>query len=155
MRRPALKFGTNPHGSVSRRRPRLFGSRSGGDSSPLAHGKWGISEFGESVVLACRATEDLGWIIFLYGLRVQPHHRCDGERATGIPQGDPETRRRNVCAQKNERCSCAGRVLASQWETLMAEHGQAAAPRLLALLSTGGDRDEKRCAMRCPAGPGA
>src|SRR5262245_30369940 len=32
--------------------------------SPLAHGKWGISEFGQSVVLACRATEDLGWIIF-------------------------------------------------------------------------------------------
>jgi hypothetical protein len=111
--------------------------------SPMAHGKWGISEFGDSVVLATRATEDLGWTVL-----------CTASlcaRAVGVGAGE----QLDLLAALLKRAASGVRPVAvtstaagassampADVETLLADHGAAAAPWLLALLAAGRAADE-------------
>ena len=109
--------------------------------SPLAHGRWGISEFGQTVVLACRATEDLGWIIFCTA------SVCS--RTIGVTAEEQLELFRAILKRAATTATLKPRALATQttpidMETLLAEQGRVAAPWLLALLGTGGNRDEKQ-----------
>jgi len=113
--------------------------------SPMAHGKWGISEFGDTVVLATRATEDLGWTLL-----------CTASlcaRAVGVSAGE----QLELLAALLKRAASSVRSVAvasptagaasaepADIETLLAEHGPAVAPWLLVLLAAGRNADEAR-----------
>jgi hypothetical protein len=112
--------------------------------SPLAHGKWGISEFGQSVVLAFRATEDLGWIIFCTAsicsrtVGVTPDEQLELLRAIlGRAAATSVFKGTDTGTQPIQRAPV-------DVETLLAEQAQTAVPWLLALLCAGGKHDEKQ-----------
>lgn len=110
--------------------------------SPLAHGKWGISEFGQGVVLASRATENLGWTIFCTA------SLCS--RTIGVPADEQlelllailkHAATTSVLKASTPDAQLI-RNMPADVETLLSEQGPVAAQWLLAILGAGGSRDE-------------
>jgi hypothetical protein len=112
--------------------------------SPLAHGKWGISEFGQSVVLACRTTEDLGWIIFCTASVCSRTVGVKAEEQLELLGAILKRAAATSVLKASDASVAPTPSTPVDVETLMAERGPVAAPWLLALLAAGDKREEKR-----------
>jgi hypothetical protein len=112
--------------------------------SPLANGKWGISEFGQGVVLACRATENLGWIIFCTA------SLCS--RTIGVAADDQlellaailKRAAKSATVKPSVPSSEQSKARPADLDGLLTAEGPSAAPWLLAILGAGGSREEGR-----------
>lgn len=112
--------------------------------SPLANGKWGISEFGQGVVLACRANDNLGWTIFctasLCSRTIGVAADDQLELISAILKHAAKSSVLKPSAPSQEK----PHMRQADLEGLLTALGATAAPWLLAILGAGGSREENR-----------